>query len=99
MILAAIIYFKRQFIAELFSEEKEVSSLIVDSMPIISFILIGLLFSLFGAIFACAWQEKIVPIAFISTYIVAFPLSLWLGYSFKLGVKGFWIGNLFGVWL
>lgn len=37
--------------------------------------------------------------AFVIMYVIALPLAYYLGFIQKLGVKGFWIAEMIGIYL
>ncbi|KAE9600713.1 hypothetical protein Lal_00045761 [Lupinus albus] len=98
VIAAIIVLLIRDVISYLFTEGEEVAAAVSDLCPLLalSLILNGIQPVLSGVAVGCGWQSFVAYVNVGCYYVVGIPLGSVLGFYFKFGAKGIWLGMLGG---
>ncbi|XP_075636816.1 protein DETOXIFICATION 21-like [Castanea sativa] len=88
-------------LAYIFTENEEVVEAIADLSPLlaVSILLNSVQPVLSGVAVGAGWQSIVAYVNVVSYYIIWVPNGLVLGYVFDMGVKGVWMGMLFGTFV
>nr|XP_048328755.1 protein DETOXIFICATION 40 [Ziziphus jujuba var. spinosa] len=94
VIAAIVVMILRDVISYAFTEGEAVAAAVSDLCPLLAFSLIlnGIQPVLSGVAVGCGWQALVAYINIGCYYAVGVPLGVILGFYFKLGAKGIWLG-------
>ncbi|KAE9600711.1 hypothetical protein Lal_00046188 [Lupinus albus] len=98
VIAAIIVLLIRDVISYLFTEGEEVAAAVSDLCPLLALTLVlnGIQPVLSGVAVGCGWQSFVAYVNIACYYVVGIPLGSVLGFYFKFGAKGIWLGMLGG---
>ncbi|EXB83380.1 Protein TRANSPARENT TESTA 12 [Morus notabilis] len=98
VISAIVVLFLRDVISYAFTEGEVVAAAVSDLCPLLALTLLlnGVQPVLSGVAVGCGWQTLVAYINVGCYYAVGVPLGSLLGFYFKLGVKGIWLGMIGG---
>ncbi|KAL5574397.1 hypothetical protein UlMin_023994 [Ulmus minor] len=98
VIAAIVVLILRDVISYAFTEGETVAAAVSDLCPILAFTLLinGIQPVLSGVAVGCGWQTLVAYINVGCYYIVGVPLGAVMGFYFKLGAKGIWVGMIGG---
>ncbi|KGN43522.1 protein DETOXIFICATION 40 [Cucumis sativus] len=98
IIIACIVLALRNVISYVFTEGATVAAAVSDLCPFLAITLIlnGIQPVLSGVAVGCGWQSFVACVNVCCYYFVGLPLGVLLGFYFKLGAKGIWLGMLSG---
>uniref|UniRef100_A0A0C9S9A0 Protein DETOXIFICATION n=1 Tax=Wollemia nobilis TaxID=56998 RepID=A0A0C9S9A0_9CONI len=96
---AIIVLLLRNSISYIFTQGEEVSHAVAELCPLLaaSIVLNGIQPVLSGVAVGCGWQAYVAYVNVACYYFIGIPLGSLLGFKFRLGVKGIWMGMLGGV--
>ncbi|XP_073226100.1 protein DETOXIFICATION 40-like isoform X1 [Cicer arietinum] len=99
VILALVVIALRDVISYVFTEGEDVAAAVSDLCPLLalSITLNGVQPVLSGVAVGCGWQTFVAYVNVGCYYGIGIPLGAVLGFYFKLGAKGIWLGMLGGV--
>ncbi|MCD7452032.1 Protein DETOXIFICATION 40 [Datura stramonium] len=99
MIAAILVLALRHVISYAFTGGEVVAEAVSDLCPLLalSFVLNGIQPVLSGVAVGCGWQTFVAYVNVGCYYIVGVPLGCLLGFYFKLGAKGIWLGMMSGM--
>nr|XP_023904326.1 protein DETOXIFICATION 22-like isoform X2 [Quercus suber]XP_023904327.1 protein DETOXIFICATION 22-like isoform X2 [Quercus suber] len=100
-VLFLFFLFLKGRLAYIFTENEEVVEAIADLSPLlaVSILLNSVQPVLSGVAVGAGWQSIVAYVNVASYYIIGVPIGLVLGYVFDMGVKGVWMGMLFGTFV
>ncbi|KAL4607219.1 hypothetical protein ACB092_09G158200 [Castanea dentata] len=100
-VLFLFFLFLKGRLAYIFTENEEVVEPIADLSPLlaVSILLNSVQPVLSGVAVGAGWQSIVAYVNVVSYYIIWVPNGLVLGYVFDMGVKGVWMGMLFGTFV
>ncbi|XP_019457711.1 PREDICTED: protein DETOXIFICATION 40-like [Lupinus angustifolius] len=98
VIAAVVVLALRDVISYVFTEGEEVAAAVSDLCPLLalSLVLNGIQPVLSGVAVGCGWQSFVAYVNVACYYGVGIPLGAVLGFYFKFGAKGIWLGMLGG---
>ncbi|XP_059450549.1 protein DETOXIFICATION 40-like [Corylus avellana] len=98
VIAALIVLALRDVISYAFTEGEAVAAAVSDLCPLLALTLLlnGVQPVLSGVAVGCGWQAFVAYVNIACYYAVGVPLGLLLGFYFKLGAKGIWLGMIGG---
>ncbi|XP_027340392.1 protein DETOXIFICATION 40-like [Abrus precatorius] len=98
VIAALVVLALRDVISYAFTEGEEVAAAVSDLCPLLalSLVLNGIQPVLSGVAVGCGWQAFVAYVNVGCYYGVGIPLGSVLGFYFKFGAKGIWLGMLGG---
>ncbi|GMN58152.1 hypothetical protein TIFTF001_027255 [Ficus carica] len=98
IIAAIIVICLREVISYAFTEGEAVAAAVSDLCPLLALTLLlnGIQPVLSGVAVGCGWQTLVAYINVGCYYAVGVPLGSLLGFYFKLGAKGIWLGMIGG---
>ncbi|XP_062106117.1 protein DETOXIFICATION 40 [Humulus lupulus] len=98
VIAAIAVLALRDVISYAFTDGETVAAAVSDLCPLLSLTLLlnGVQPVLSGVAVGCGWQTLVAYINVGSYYVVGVPLGSLLGFYFKLGAKGIWLGMIGG---
>ncbi|XP_061363102.1 protein DETOXIFICATION 40-like, partial [Gastrolobium bilobum] len=98
VIAALVVLALRDVISYAFTAGEEVAAAVSDLSPLLalSLVLNGIQPVLSGVAVGCGWQTFVAYVNVGCYYGVGIPLGSVLGFYFKFGAKGIWIGMLGG---
>ncbi|XP_034701399.1 protein DETOXIFICATION 40-like [Vitis riparia] len=101
VVAAAVVLVLRHVISYAFTGGETVAQAVSDLCPVLAITLMlnGIQPVLSGVAVGCGWQAFVAYVNVGCYYIVGVPLGLLLGFYFKLGAKGIWLGMLGGTLL
>ncbi|CAH9119360.1 unnamed protein product [Cuscuta europaea] len=96
--LGVIVILLRHKISYVFTGSKTIAKAVSDLAPLlsISILLSGIQPVLTGVAVGCGWQKFVAYVNVGCYYIVGIPVGSLLGFKFRLGAKGIWLGMLGG---
>ena len=100
LILQSLLFFiTKSWIADLYTKDSNVTSVVLQTFPIIVIELVinGVSQVLFGPIMALGKQKTATANTFCAYYIFGLPAAIILALHAKMGVYGAWLGILLGV--
>lgn len=94
-----IVYFNREGIARLYTNDKEVQAILISTMPLVclEYVIDGGACILSGPVKALGIQAEAAKMVLASYYIIGLPLGLLCAFKFDMDIVGIWIGNTCGV--
>ncbi|KAA0040245.1 protein TRANSPARENT TESTA 12 [Cucumis melo var. makuwa] len=97
MVACTVLAF-RNVISYVFTEGATVAAAVSDLCPFLAITLVlnGIQPVLSGVAVGCGWQSFVACVNVCCYYLVGLPLGVLLGFYFKLGAKGIWLGMLSG---
>ncbi|KAK4581317.1 hypothetical protein RGQ29_024824 [Quercus rubra] len=100
-VLFLFFLFLKGRLAYIFTENEEVVEAIADlsSLLAVSILLNSVQPVLSGVAVGAGWQSIVAYINVACYYIIGIPIGLVLGFVFDMGVKGVWMGMLFGTFV
>ncbi|CAL0321840.1 unnamed protein product [Lupinus luteus] len=98
VIAAIVVLALRDVISYVFTEGEEVAAAVSDLCPLLalSLVLNGIQPVLSGVAVGCGWQSFVAYVNVGCYYGVGIPLGAVLGFYFKFGAKGIWLGMIGG---
>ncbi|CAK8575396.1 unnamed protein product [Lathyrus sativus] len=98
VIIALLVIALRDVISYVFTDGEEVSAAVSDLCPLLalSIVLNGVQPVLSGVAVGCGWQSFVAYVNVGCYYGIGIPLGSVLGFYFKFGAKGIWLGMLAG---
>lgn len=95
---AVIVLALRDVISYAFTEGPIVAAAVSDLCPLLALTLLlnGIQPVLSGVAVGCGWQAFVAYVNIGCYYVVGVPLGALLGFYFKLGAKGIWLGMIGG---
>ncbi|KAI9072990.1 hypothetical protein K1719_045023 [Acacia pycnantha] len=98
VIVAVVILILRDVISYAFTEGEVVAAAVSDLCPLLalSIVINGIQPVLSGVAVGCGWQAFVAYVNVGCYYGVGIPLGCVMGFVFKLGAKGIWVGMLGG---
>lgn len=98
VVAAALVLVLRHVISYAFTGGETVAQAVSDLCPVLAVTLMlnGIQPVLSGVAVGCGWQAFVAYVNVGCYYIVGVPLGSLLGFYFKLGAKGIWLGMLGG---
>ncbi|RVX08372.1 Protein detoxification 40 [Vitis vinifera] len=98
VVAAAVVFVLRHVISYAFTGGETVAQAVSDLCPVLAITLMlnGIQPVLSGVAVGCGWQAFVAYVNVGCYYIVGVPLGSLLGFYFKLGAKGIWLGMLGG---
>lgn len=95
---AVIILALRNVISYVFTDGPVVAAAVSDLCPLLALTLLlnGIQPVLSGVAVGCGWQAFVAYVNVGCYYVVGVPLGALLGFYFKLGAKGIWLGMIGG---
>ncbi|CAM8951860.1 unnamed protein product [Rhodiola kirilowii] len=89
----------RKIWAGFFSDDSEIINAFASMTPFlaISFFMDSIAVVISGVTQGCGWQKMAVCINLAAFYFIGVPTSCLLGFTFKLQVKGLWMGLITGL--
>ncbi|CAK9316223.1 unnamed protein product, partial [Citrullus colocynthis] len=98
ILIAFTILALRNVISYVFTEGAAVAAAVSDLCPFLAITLLlnGIQPVLSGVAVGCGWQSFVACVNVCCYYMVGLPLGVLLGFYFKLGAKGIWLGMLSG---
>ncbi|KAJ4783025.1 Protein DETOXIFICATION [Rhynchospora pubera] len=101
VLLAVIIFCFRNYISYIFTEGQQVSDAVAAMTPLLAATLIlnGIQPVLSGVAVGCGWQAFVAYVNVGCYYIVGIPLGCLLGFYFKFGASGIWLGMIGGTFM
>lgn len=98
VIMAVVVLAIRDIISYAFTDGEEVAAAVSDLCPLLalSIVLNGIQPVLSGVAVGCGWQTFVAYVNVGCYYGIGIPLGSVLGFYFKLGAKGIWVGMLAG---
>ncbi|KAE8075713.1 hypothetical protein FH972_014406 [Carpinus fangiana] len=98
VIAALIVLALRDVISYAFTQGEAVAAAVSDLCPLLALTLLlnGVQPVLSGVAVGCGWQAFVAYVNIACYYGVGVPLGLLLGFYFKLGAKGIWLGMIGG---
>ncbi|RVW46391.1 Protein detoxification 40 [Vitis vinifera] len=98
VVAAALVLVLRHVISYAFTGGETVAQAVSDLCPVLAITLMlnGIQPVLSGVAVGCGWQAFVAYVNVGCYYIVGVPLGSLLGFYFKLGAKGIWLGMLGG---
>ncbi|KAK7312715.1 hypothetical protein VNO77_36800 [Canavalia gladiata] len=98
VIIAIVVLALRHVISYGFTEGEEVAAAVSDLCPLLalSIVLNGIQPVLSGVAVGCGWQTFVAYVNVGCYYGIGIPLGSLLGFYFKFGAKGIWLGMLGG---
>lgn len=98
VIVAVVVLAIRDIISYAFTDGEEVAAAVSDLCPLLalSIVLNGIQPVLSGVAVGCGWQTFVAYVNVGCYYGIGIPLGSVLGFYFKLGAKGIWVGMLGG---
>ncbi|KGN43525.1 protein DETOXIFICATION 40 [Cucumis sativus] len=95
---AVIVLALRNVISYTFTEGPVVAAAVSDLCPLLALTLLlnGIQPVLSGVAVGCGWQAFVAYVNVGCYYVVGVPLGALLGFYFKLGAKGIWLGMIGG---
>ncbi|KAF7805801.1 protein DETOXIFICATION 40 [Senna tora] len=99
VIAAIIVLALRDVISYAFTEGEVVAAAVSDLCPLLALAIVlnGIQPVLSGVAVGCGWQTFVAYVNVGCYYGVGIPLGSFLGFYFKLGAKGIWLGMLGGM--
>ena len=91
IIVIVLVTCRKQFANFYAPEDQELNELLQVIFPLAGITVANMLGAHFGAVFALAIQEKLVPAAVFIQWFLTLPLALTLSYRYELGAKGLFI--------
>ncbi|KAI9094270.1 hypothetical protein K1719_026852 [Acacia pycnantha] len=101
VIAAIAVMALRDVISYAFTEGEVVAAAVSDLCPLLALAIVlnGVQPVLSGVAVGCGWQTFVAYVNVGCYYGVGIPLGSFLGFYFKLGAKGIWLGMLGGMFL
>ncbi|KAL2328345.1 hypothetical protein Fmac_021772 [Flemingia macrophylla] len=98
VVVAVAVLAIRDVISYAFTDGEEVAAAVSDLCPLLalSIVLNGIQPVLSGVAVGCGWQTFVAYVNVGCYYGIGLPLGSLLGFYFKLGAKGIWLGMLGG---
>ncbi|XP_054816032.1 protein DETOXIFICATION 40-like [Prosopis cineraria] len=98
VIVAVAVLILRDVISYAFTEGEIVAAAVSDLCPLLalSIVINGIQPVLSGVAVGCGWQAFVAYVNVGSYYGVGIPLGCIMGFVFKLGARGIWVGMLGG---
>ncbi|XP_050899716.1 protein DETOXIFICATION 40, partial [Lathyrus oleraceus] len=98
IIITLLVIALRDVISYIFTDGEEVSTAVSDLCPLLalSIVLNGVQPVLSGVAVGCGWQRFVAYVNVGCYYEIGIPLGSILGFYFKFGAKGIWLGMLAG---
>jgi len=98
VIAAAIVLALRHVISYAFTEGETVANAVSDLCPLLALTLVlnGVQPVLSGVAVGCGWQTFVAYVNVGCYYVMGVPLGSLLGFYFKFGAKGIWLGMMGG---
>ncbi|XP_061350341.1 protein DETOXIFICATION 40-like [Gastrolobium bilobum] len=98
VIIALVVLALRDVISYVFTEGEEVAAAVSDLCPLLALAIVlnGIQPVLSGVAVGCGWQTFVAYVNVGCYYGIGIPLGAVLGFYFKLGAKGIWVGMLGG---
>ncbi|KAK7848230.1 protein detoxification 40 [Quercus suber] len=98
VISALVVLALRDVISYAFTQGETVAAAVSDLCPLLALTLLlnGIQPVLSGVAVGCGWQAFVAYVNIACYYGVGIPLGVLLGFYFKLGAKGIWLGMLGG---
>ncbi|XP_059637381.1 protein DETOXIFICATION 29-like [Cornus florida] len=96
--LAAILFITRNQYPALFSTSTEVEQLVYELTPVLGtcIAITSVQLALSGVAIGAGWQALVACVNIGCYYMFGLPLSLLMGFTLNMGVKGIWYGMLSG---
>ncbi|KAK7852242.1 protein DETOXIFICATION 21 isoform X1 [Quercus suber] len=100
-VLFLFFLFFRGRLAYIFTESEEVAKAVANLSPLlaVSILLNSVQPVLSGVAVGAGWQSIVAYVNIACYYLVGIPVGVVLGYVVNMGVKGVWIGMLFGTFV
>ncbi|XP_024638064.1 protein DETOXIFICATION 40 isoform X2 [Medicago truncatula] len=97
-IIALVVLALRDVISYVFTEGEEVAAAVSDLSPLLALAIVlnGVQPVLSGVAVGCGWQTFVAYVNVGCYYGLGIPLGAVLGFYFKFGAKGIWLGMLGG---
>ncbi|KAH7571618.1 hypothetical protein ACOSP7_014340 [Xanthoceras sorbifolium] len=101
LVLFVFFLLLRGRLAYVFTDSPEVARAVANLSPLLAFsiLLNSVQPVLSGVAVGAGWQSIVAYVNIASYYLIGIPVGLLLGYAIKMGVKGVWIGMLFGTFV
>lgn len=101
VICAILVLALRNVISYAFTEGLVVAAAVSNLCPILALTLLlnGIQPILSGVAVGCGWQAFVAYVNIGCYYVVGVPLGVLLGFYFKFGAKGIWLGMLGGTFM
>ncbi|KAJ1404326.1 Multi antimicrobial extrusion protein [Sesbania bispinosa] len=98
VIVALVVLALRDVISYIFTEGEEVAAAVSDLCPLLALAIVlnGIQPVLSGVAVGCGWQTFVAYVNVGCYYGIGIPLGALLGFYFKFGAKGIWLGMLAG---
>ncbi|KAI4322551.1 hypothetical protein L6164_022233 [Bauhinia variegata] len=98
VIAALVVLALRDVLSYAFTEGAAVAAAVSDLCPLLALALVlnGIQPVLSGVAVGCGWQTFVAYVNVGCYYLVGIPLGSFLGFYFKFGAKGIWLGMLGG---
>ncbi|CAL5211743.1 unnamed protein product [Lathyrus oleraceus] len=98
VITALLVIAFRDVISYMFTEGEEVAAAVSDLCPLLALAIVlnGIQPVLSGVAVGCGWQSFVAYVNVGCYYGIGIPLGSVLGFYFKFGAKGIWLGMLAG---
>ncbi|XP_058753193.1 protein DETOXIFICATION 40-like [Vicia villosa] len=98
VIIALVVLALRDVISYIFTGGEEVSAAVSDLCPLLALAIVlnGVQPVLSGVAVGCGWQSFVAYVNVGCYYGIGIPLGSVLGFYFKFGAKGIWLGMLAG---
>uniref|UniRef100_A0A7N2MCB8 Uncharacterized protein n=1 Tax=Quercus lobata TaxID=97700 RepID=A0A7N2MCB8_QUELO len=98
VISALVVLALRDVISYAFTQGETVAAAVSDLCPLLALTLLlnGIQPVVSGVAVGCGWQAFVAYVNIACYYGVGIPLGVLLGFYFKLGAKGIWLGMLSG---
>lgn len=98
VIAAIVVMMLRHVISYAFTEGELVAAAVSDLCPLLALTLLlnGIQPVLSGVAVGCGWQSFVAYVNVGCYYLVGVPFGLLLGFYFKMGAKGIWLGMTAG---
>ncbi|KAF5471939.1 hypothetical protein F2P56_008696 [Juglans regia] len=99
--LFLVFLFVRGRIAYIFTDSQEVVEAVASLSPLlaVSILLNSIQPVLSGVAVGAGWQSTVAYVNIACYYLVGIPVGAVLGYLFNMGIKGVWVGMLFGTFV
>ncbi|KAF3966632.1 hypothetical protein CMV_009287 [Castanea mollissima] len=98
VISALVVLALRDVISYAFTQGETVAAAVSDLCPLLALTLLlnGIQPVLSGVAVGCGWQAFVAYVNIACYYGIGIPLGVLLGFYFKLGAKGIWLGMIGG---
>ncbi|XP_057455819.1 protein DETOXIFICATION 40-like [Lotus japonicus] len=98
VIIALVVLVLRDVISYVFTDGEEVAAAVSDLCPLLALAIVlnGIQPVLSGVAVGCGWQTFVAYVNVGCYYGIGIPFGAVLGFYFKFGAKGIWLGMLAG---